>query len=122
MGGVGGIAVRPLGTTGVIGSRRSQPRQLELLKSSSCREKVREMQRHFAEVFGTAGNGAGRGWQETWQEAEQQSLLWQEAAETPVLPAETLLHQLRPGPDDPETGRALHQTSRVRRIKNSVFP
>ena len=28
MGGVGGIAVRPLGTTGVTGSPRSQPRQL----------------------------------------------------------------------------------------------
>ena len=37
-------------------------------------EMVREMQRHFAEVVGSAGDAAGRGWQETWQETECQSL------------------------------------------------
>ena len=32
-------------------------------------------------------------------------------------PVEALLHSLQPGPDDPETGRALHQTSRVSSLK-----
>ena len=42
------------------------------------------MQRHFAEVVGSAGNAAGRGWQETWQKTDWQS--WQqEAAKTLVF-------------------------------------
>ena len=37
MGGVSGIATRPLGTVGITGSPKSRPRRRELLKSSTCR-------------------------------------------------------------------------------------